>query len=597
MNQENNSKLINKHFHPRFLTKIEDVIKSFSLTEKVFFWLFVIILAVTSLLLVVNVNQKFLVNVPDNGGVLVEGIIGTPRFINPLIAVSGADRDLTTLIYSGLTKRTSSGQIIPDLAEKYEISEDKLEYRFFIKRDAEFHDGKSVTADDVIFTILKARDPEIESHRRSEWDGVVIEKINDHEILFKLKQPFPNFIDSTTIGILPKHLWENIVTGGFSLSKFNTEPIGSGPYKLDSIQRDATEIPISYELKSFKKYSLGQPYINKINFIFAKNESELIELFNAGKINSMSGIKPETAKNFVGINNILQTSLPRIFGVFFNQNESKALMDNAARQALDLAVPKDEIVANILSNFATVADDSIPPHLTYSESISSAGNIAPTTENSAESAELTNHQSNINSAISILEKAGWTKNENGIYTIEKNDEKIILSVSISTSNVPELVAIAEKIIENWKKIGVDASVKIFDVSDLNQTVIRPRNFEALLFGMVINNYSDLYAFWHSSQRLDPGLNITNYANITTDKLLADLREETDDEKIKKAVLEFNENIKKDHPAIFLYSPDFIYVTKSELMGVDINQIRNSEDRFINVHQWFINKDKIWKIFE
>ena len=97
-----------------------------------------------------------MVEVPAYGGSFTEGIIGIPRFINPLIAVSDADRDLTLLAYSGLMRATASGTLIPDLALNYEISDDGLVYTFTIKDTAVFHDGTPVTADDVIFTITKA---------------------------------------------------------------------------------------------------------------------------------------------------------------------------------------------------------------------------------------------------------------------------------------------------------------------------------------------------------------------------------------------------------------------------------------------------------
>jgi hypothetical protein len=63
-------------------------------------------------------------------------------------------------------------------------------------------------------------------------------------------------------------------------------------------------------------------------------------------------------------------------------------------------------------------------------------------------------------------------------------------------------------------------VKIFDQGDLSQNVIRPRKYDALLFGEVIGRELDLFAFWHSSQRNDPGLNIALYANSTADKILS-----------------------------------------------------------------------------
>lgn len=333
MNTEINSTLNNK-VRFGFFKKISKIVETFSLTEKIFFGIFSVILIVSSLGILIKVNNYFLVNVPESGGVLREGIIGTPRFINPLISVSAADKDITSLVFAGLTRKTSDGKIIPDLAERYEISEDGLEYRFFLRDNLKFHDGKKVTTEDVIFTVLKAVDPEIDSPKRPEWIGITPQKISDTEIVFSLRQPYPHFLESTTLGILPKHLWENILSGGFNFSKFNTEPVGAGPYKLDKIKRDTTDIPESYTLSAFKNYALGKPFIEKIVLQFVSNENSLIELLDAGKIDSFGGITANTAKILEDSNaNLVTSPLPRIFGLFFNQNESRFLADSSVKSS------------------------------------------------------------------------------------------------------------------------------------------------------------------------------------------------------------------------------------------------------------------------
>jgi peptide/nickel transport system substrate-binding protein len=593
VNTEINSTSINK-VRFGFFKKIAEIVKTFSLTEKIFFGIFSIIFIVSSVAILIKINNYFLVNIPENGGVLREGIIGTPRFINPLIAVSSADKDITSLVFAGLTRKTADGEIIPDLAERYEISEDGLEYRFFLKNNLKFHDGKKLTTEDVSFTILKITDPEIDSPKRPEWVGVTLNKVNETEIVFTLKQPYAPFIESTTIGILPKHLWENILSGGFALSKFNTEPIGAGPYKLDRIKRDETNIPESYTLSAFKSYALGEPFINKIVLQFVSNENDLIELFNTGKIDSFGGITADAAKKLKDSEAYLLTSpLPRIFGLFFNQNESRFLADSSVRKALEISTPKEKIINDVMFGFAEIADDSIPPELELSKSLS--GTETPAND-PVENSTSTSDDEFIIEAQKILELGGWDKNSDGIYEKEKNDQKSILSFSISTNNVPELVKTANLVADNWKKVGIDVSVKVFEPGDLSQTIIRPRNFEVLLFGMIIHQYPDLYAFWHSSQRIDPGLNITNYANISSDKLLDDLRTLTDKEKIEKAVIGFNKNIIEDKPAIFLYTPEFIYILPEKISGVRFNNIISGENRFSNIYEWFIETDKVWKIF-
>ena len=218
---------------------------------------------VSSAALLWKVNQSFLLEFPAYGGQLKEGIIGSPRFINPILAMSDADRDMTSLIYSGLMKSDSEGNLVPDLAESYDISKDGLVYKFKLRNDAYFHNGGKVTADDVEFTINKTQDSALKSPKRANWDGVAVKKLNEREIEFVLKQPYSPFLENTSLGILPKKIWMNFDSDQFPFSLYNIEPIGSGPYKVNSLKKDSYGIPSYYILASFNKYASGAPYIKK----------------------------------------------------------------------------------------------------------------------------------------------------------------------------------------------------------------------------------------------------------------------------------------------------------------------------------------------
>lgn len=566
----------NKYFDiiSKNIDNLRKVIKSFSLTEKIIISSLVLVFIISTLIILVKVNNNFLVKVPDNGGSITEGIIGTPRFINPVIANSNVDKDLSSVIYSGLIKTDQNGNIVPDLAERFEISEDRLIYDFYIREDAKFHDGRDVTADDIVFTILKIQDPDIRSPHISDWEGVAIEKVSDKQIRFILKEQDPNFLSKNNVGILPKHLWQDINSQAFSLSLYNREPVGSGPYKIDKVEKDTIDIPQSYILKSYKDYTLGEPLINKMIFKFAKNEEEIIEMINEGEIDSARDISPASLER-IDLNNfnILTSSLPRVFGLFINQSESPALSINSAREALRLATPKTQIIDEVFNGYANKINGPIPDE-----------QLGEELEQDLEAAEQ------------ILIDAGWVKNDDGIYILETDDENYILSTSISTTNVPDLVEVAEIIANDWRKIGVEVSVKVFNTNDLNQNVIRPRNFEILFFGTVVNDYSDLYAFWHSSRRNDPGLNITNYANIETDAVLEKFIETPAENINTEDIEKFISEIEKDIPAIFLYNPQFIYLVSNKIQGVNIDEILITSNRFSNINNWFVNTDKIWKIF-
>lgn len=557
-------------------TEIFNLHKKFSLGEKaIFFIVFFGFIFSGYFLLNKVLNENFLIEVPQRGGVLREGLIGTPRYINPVIAVSDTDKDLTALIYSGLTRMDSSRQIVTDLSEKYEVSEDGLSYTFYLKDGLKFHDGTKITADDVVFTIEAIQNPEIKSLKRSNWEGIQVEKIDDLTVKFTLAEPYPPFLENTTIGILPKHLWQDISPNEFSLSIFNTEPVGSGPYQLEKINKNNIGISESYFLKAFKNFSLGEPFIKKLQLFFVKNEEELLGLFNEKKIDSLHGIMPKNARSLElsGIP-VRSFDLPRIFAVFFNQNTSTALSNKEVRRALNLVTPKNEIINEVLFGYANLIENPFPNE-----------NLVPK-ENIDKIAE----------AQKILEDDGWKKNEEGIYIKEKDGDLQMLAFNITTSNIPELSESAQKIAEAWNKIGANVSVKILDSGDFTQSAIRTRDFDAVLFGMIVARNSDLYAFWHSSQRIDPGLNLSGYTNITTDAILEKLRSETNQEEILELLEEFNEEIQEDIPAVFLYTPKFIYILPKNIFGIEINKLVTADERFLNVYKWYLETDKVLKIF-
>lgn len=565
--------------------RIDTIVKSLSPSEKVFFWGMVFIFILSSLSLASAVNKHVLVEVPAQGGSFTEGVVGSPRFINPLLAQSDADRDVSSLVYSGLMKATPDGSLIYDLAKQHTISEDGLSYTFILRDDIYFHDGKAVTADDIIFTINKAQDPILKSTKRASWDGVIVEKINDLEILFTLDRPYAPFLQNMTLGIIPKHIWGNAVSEEFVFSQFNVEPIGSGPYKIKKIKRDSSGIPEYYNLEAFGRYTLGKPNIDEIRIEFYSNENFLIDTYINGGIDSVNSISTSNLAyaQFNGKEMLIkQTPLPRIFGVFFNQNQAPVFANIEIRSALNVALDKEEIVNKILDGYGTAIDSPIPPGVLSNTILKDTEQKAPSTI------------SRQKQAIDILERNNWKVNEEtGIWEKKTKEGLQRLEFSLSTSNTPELKAAAELVKAQWESVGAKVDLKIFEIGDLNQNVIRPRKYESLLFGEIVGRELDLFAFWHSSQRNDPGLNIALYANITVDGLLESARTVSEESERVEKFRKFNEEISNDIPAVFIYAPDFIYVVPKKINNIQLGLITTPSERFLNIHEWYIETDDVW----
>lgn len=571
-------KLLQKEYKLPLTERIGNLISKFTTTEKVIFYIFVCIFVTSGLSLLYKVNKNFMVEVPDYGGTLTEGVIGYPRFINPVLSTSDSDKDLTALVYSGLMRTTSFGETIPDLAEKLDISDDGLTYTATLNDKATFHDGVKITADDVVFTIEKIQDSNLKSPRSGAWEGVKVSKIDDRTIEFILRQPFAPFLQNLTLGILPRHIWKNISTEEFPFSQFNVKPIGSGPYKVDSQNYSGGGLPNQYTLKSFKNYALGKPYITTIIIKSFSNEKDLTDAYKNGDIESLHSIQPKQLPQLqLQKDEVILSTLPRIFGVFFNQNVAPVLVNKEVRQALEIATDKDEIVKTVLGGYGKTIYSPIPGE-------KGSAYVATSTE------------ARVSKAKAILEKAGWKLNDTGVYTKKDKKTSTTLSFSIATGDVPELKETAVILQRQWQKIGARVEIKIFELGDLNQNIIKTRKYDSLLFGEIIGRDGDLYPFWHSSQRNPPGLNIAMYANVKADKALESLRKTTNADQTRYLLETLEKELENDQPAVLTYSPDFIYVIPNKVKGVKVGTLTYPGERFSNVNKWYIETNNVWQIF-
>ena len=581
--------LLGKTFSFPFEGRFALVLKAFSHREKQVFFAAMGVLVGTAIILLVGVNQAFIVEVPASGGTLVEGVLNTPAHINPLLATgetgSEADRDLTALIYSGLLRADGKGGFIPDLAESYEVSRNNLVYTFTLKKGLSWHDGKKITANDVVFTIKTAQDSRMKSPKRASWDGVGVEQIDDLTVRFTLQKPYAPFIENTTMGILPEHIWKTIDFNRFDTNKYNREPIGSGPYKFDSIKtttKDGDEIPVSYTLTAFKGFALGKPYISTIKTIFYQSEDELTRAYKAGDVGAINSISPESAGALASSGaRVEHTPLPRVLAVFFNQSQAPVFAELAVRKALALAVDKQAIIDKALAGYGVAIDSPIPP-------------VSLGYKNSEQEGP---HEERLAAARKLLTNAGWKYDATvNTWTKKTKKETTTLRFALSTSEAPELKTVAQELKASWEELGVPVDIRVFATGDLKETVVRPRKFDALFFGQVLGRDGDPYPFWHSSQRLDPGLNVASYTNQRVDKILDDARTETDHKKRIAYYESFKNEIAKDSPAVFLYAPEFLYIVPKDVRGLELGSITVPSERFLNIYEWYINTDGIWKIF-
>jgi peptide/nickel transport system substrate-binding protein len=563
-----------------FKQKVRSIIANLSFRERASFLIFVTILIIGIFGGLVKFSNIWSTVIPLHGGTYREGIIGSPRFINPVLANSDADRDLTSLIYSGLIRMDETGNPIADLATSWTISPDGRTYTAILKEKLVFHDHKPLTANDVAFTVEQIQNPILKSPLRVAWEGVTVTAPDATTVIFTLQKPYAGFLSQLTIGILPEHIWKTIPVESWQTSVYNTEPIGSGPYRLSNVSRSRIGVPERYVLKAFKKFILGKPYISKVVIATFANKSDAYDAFHSENIDGLAMVNPTDVDQITRRSTETVTgTLPRVFGLFLNPVKNKLLSDSAVVQALNLSIDKQGLIDSIFKGYAHPLSGPLPTL------------VAPSVD-FAEKQQL---------AQKILDTAGWKMNEQtGIRqkTVPSGKGTVTqtLSFSLSTANTPELEHSANLLRDQLAAVGIHVDVKIFEIGTLNEHVIRARDFEGLLFGQVIKHDTDLYAFWHSSQKTDPGLNITGYTSKTADGLLESALKETEQAKRDALYQKLAVELAKNAPVVFLYTPDFIALFSNQVHHVVMPPITGPENRFMLIYQWYMRTDHVWNGF-
>ena len=536
------------------------------------------IMVIAGFIITIKARNVILIEQPIAGGQWNEGLVGNPRFINPVLSISNIDKDLTALVHSGLLKRLPDGNYVGDLAESYSIDKNGLEYTFVLKDGIEFHDGKPVTSEDIVYTIDRIKDPAEKSPKSVEWQGVNVKIIDNRTIKMTLKQPFADFLDIATIGILPKHIYSKYNTDSFSQARENIKAIGAGPYKIKRVTTK-NNLPKTITLEKARKgYENG--YIKKIVFNFYENEDEAINAFTSGKIDHLGSINARDAKDLQDRGyTVTLASFPRLYGIFFNTKNSNVLSQPRATEIIASAIDKQAIIVDELNGFGNITDAPIPANIAL---------------------ELDYPYAKID-LEKVMKGSGWKKNENSIWekTItkiipgskktEKNTEKF--AFTITTSDTPELRNGAEEIAVLLKENGILANVASFDSATLEEK-IRNRDYEALYYGIQVSRESQVYAFWHSSQREHPGLNISGYTNSKIDTILEELQKETNLEDRNTLWKKFVTTFYNDMPAVFIYSPSYIYAHREKPLFIMPTSIHGPNDRFINIKQWYLQTEKV-----
>jgi ABC-type transport system substrate-binding protein len=393
------------------LSQWKQLFKTLRGTERIFFLVFVSLAFLSAIYFAVSFFINNTTLVPAYGGTYIEGVVGQPRFINPIYGeTNDIDRTLIGLVYSGLMTYDKNGKLANDLVKSYQISDNGKTYSFQLKDNLFWQDGIPLTADDVIYTIKTIQNSDYKSPLRAGWLDVIAQKTSNTDFSLTLSSPYNSFLENCTVKIIPQHIWKNVLPENAALSSYNLQPIGSGPYAMEAIEQTNTGFIKSLALTASRKYYDKAPYISNIFFNFFDNKEDLIKAANQKTINGFS-ITATDNNGALAENQIRQGwtasekfdvysfSMPRYFAVFFNTQSPKILADANIRQALNYSVNKQELTQKISSSFnekiSVVNSPILPDYFGYS-------------------APATTYDFNIDTANKLLDKSGYKDSESGV---------------------------------------------------------------------------------------------------------------------------------------------------------------------------------------
>ncbi len=510
-----------------------------------------------------------------SGGVYVEGVIGNISTLNPLLAASEPEQAVSRLLFSSLYNYDVTGALHTDLAESMTVKDDKV---YTIKlRNAVWHDGKKLTAEDVVYTINLIKNPQVRSPLRVNWLDISARAIDDSTVEFMLPAVYAGFSHALTFPVIPKHILQTVSPSSMREADFSSNPVGSGPFAVRRVQTsESTSSTDVVRMEPNTKYYGAVSTLSRLELRAYGNESLLVKAVNSGEVSAASGLSLSAADNIKSKQYSTKHWLLNKGVYLLMNNRSQTLQDARVRQALRYATDTSSIRATVGDNVARLDTPILQSQI--AQKLPAAPDY------------------NLDKAKALLKEAGWAYNQ-GQW---KGKDGRPLAVAVTTSSGrDEYKKIVDALKQQWSKLGVDVQLREIDTSSTTtsfvQSVLQPRDYDALLYELELGADPDVFAYWHSSQASASGYNFANYSNRTVDNDLVGGRSRTNSALRAAKYIQFVNQWLNDAPAIGLYQSVGSYVLNN---GASIVEPRGSlntmNDRYADVTTWSTGRASVYK---
>jgi len=469
---------------------------------------------------------------PGPGGTLIWRIGAEPGTLNPITATDAYEQLINSFILESLVGQDiKTGEIEPALAESWEVGEDKVTFTFHLRKDATFHDGHPVDADDVIHSMDLIMDPKVDAPvlRSYYSDMESYQKIDDHTVRIRWKKPYFLALEfAGGVPVMPKH----IIDDGTDFNKhpYGRKPIGSGPYKFvkwDTGQRIVVE--------KNEDYWGDKPYLERIQWKIITGDEVALQVLKKGEIDFLQRLSPTlwvrraSSERFMEQFNKLYYDYPTYNYIGWNLRKPM-FQDKRTRQALTMLLNREVIKKEVYHNLATIADGPFFPKNGYDD---------PNIESWPYDPER---------AKTLLAAVGWADHDNdGILDMDGKPFRFELSFTAGVAEWERLAIIWQ---EDMKKVGIDMRIRTFEWAVFAENVAQWK-FDACAMSWALTSKPDPYQLWHSSQAdVSGSSNHVGFKNDRVDALIELNRREYDAEVRKKYCREIHRIIHEEQPYTF-----------------------------------------------
>lgn len=542
-----------------------------------FGWLgLVVLITLCTIVQTLALSNYYQTTRPISGGTYNEGMVGTYSNANPLFATGPVDTAVSRLIFAGLLKYDDHNHLTGDLAQDYSVDSTGKHYVVHLRPGLTWQDGQPLTAEDVVFTFHLIQNPDANSPLLASWQNITITAPNKTTVDFNLPNAFAAFAYGLTTGIVPEHLLANIPAAQMRSASFNTTaPVGAGPFAWQALQTTPTTDPTKalslIALKPFDHYAGGQPKLSSFVLHAFGSQDQMVQAFQHRDINAMAGLT-DVPYDLQKTSDVTVTSFPSTAAVMtFFKTTGGVLADGQVRQALVRGIDTSTLLQKLGYPTKAVREPFLMGQLGYDPQYAQAAYDPQ-------------------AAATLLDNDGWTRSGNNVRT--KNGQQ--LTFHLYAQDTPENRRTVQALVHDWGALGVDVVPVIQQLTDF-QTTLEFHTYDALLYGISIGVDPDVFAYWDSSQadiRSNNRLNFSEYKSSTADTALEAGRTRLDPALRIIKYRPFLQAWQQDAPALGLYQPRVLYITRGPVYGLSDHTLNADSDRYNSVSNWEIRTAKV-----